>query len=115
MARRAGFGIVRRKPSVKKQFAAEFNAFDRQLVADINAARIERGIAPLNLSDRLTPIATEWSQQLASDRHLRDNPGLRAAIDASCPKWRKLGENVGVAGESTADDLFASFMRRTGE
>ena len=95
--------------------SADLNAFDRQLVADINAARIERGIAPLNLSDRLTPIATEWSQQLASDRHLRNNPGLRAAIDASCPKWRKLGENVGVAGESTADDLFASYMRHTGE
>ncbi|HVY10376.1 MAG TPA: CAP domain-containing protein [Mycobacteriales bacterium] len=90
--------------------SADLNSFDRQLIADLNAARIERGIAPLNLSNRLTPIATGWSQQLAAGQVLTNNPHIRAAVNSACPAWRKLGETVGEASGSTADELFASFM-----
>jgi uncharacterized protein YkwD len=97
--------------SAGAQTSAGLNAFDRELIADLNAARIERGIAPLNLSNRLESIATDWSGRMASDQNARNNPRLRSEINASCPAWRKLGENVAEADGTTADEVFAAYMR----
>jgi uncharacterized protein YkwD len=91
------------------------SSYDRQLLADVNAARIQRGIEPLNVSNRLTPIAQQWSQQIAGATDPGDNPHLRGELNAACPKWRLVGENVGVAGESTAQDLFNVYMANSGE
>jgi uncharacterized protein YkwD len=94
---------------------AGLSPYDRQLLADVNAARIQHGIDPLNVSNHLTPIAQQWSQQIAGNPQPGDNPHLRGQLNATCPKWRLVGENVGIAGESSAQDLFNVYMANAGE
>jgi uncharacterized protein YkwD len=86
-------------------------AFDQRLLADINAVRAARGVAPLVISSQLQPAAASWAQHLADTGLLANNPRLRQTMNAACPGWRYIGEAVGVAGESSADDLFHAYMR----
>jgi uncharacterized protein YkwD len=107
--------LIPLSPAGASTAVSGLNSFDKQLLADLNAARIQRGISPLDLSNRLTPIATQWAQQISTRANATDNPHLRADLNAVCPAWRKVGENVGVAGESSADDLFAVYMNNSGD
>ena len=98
-------------PAGARSHVTGCTAFDQRVLADINAARGERGIAPLQLSNQLEPVAYRWSQHMASSGRAYDNPRFRSAMNAACPGWRNIGEAVGTAGESTADHMFAVYMR----
>jgi uncharacterized protein YkwD len=95
--------------------APNLGTFDQQLLGYVNAARTAHGLSALTVSSHLTTISAEWAQENADAQHSRNNPRLRAELDAACPSWKLAGENVGVAGESTAHDLFRVYMNNSGE
>jgi hypothetical protein len=92
-----------------------FSDFNRRLLFDINSARQDRGIAPLNLVRPLETMAVNWAQQMAQTQQNSSDPALRSEIAAACPDWKALGQVTGTAGEATADDLFGDYMRNSGE
>ncbi|HVT63962.1 MAG TPA: CAP domain-containing protein [Mycobacteriales bacterium] len=91
-----------------------FTAFDQRLLADMNGARADHGLAPLQLNDQLEPVAYSWAQHMASEQRAYDNPRFRRSMNAACSGWRRIGEAVGDAGEASADDLFNLYMRDSG-
>jgi uncharacterized protein YkwD len=88
-----------------------FTAFDHRLLADMNSARANHGLSPVQLSSQLQPLAHKWAEHMAATQHSYDNPHLRRSMNAACPGWRHIGEAVGVAGQASADQLFGSYMR----
>jgi uncharacterized protein YkwD len=107
--------VIPATQAVARPAVSGTSGFDRQLLSDVNAARVQRGLDPLAVSDNLTPIAQQWAQHTADVEHSSDNPHLRGDMNAACPSWKLVGENVGVAGESTAQGLFNVYMRNSGE
>jgi uncharacterized protein YkwD len=88
-----------------------FTAFDQRLLADMNAARADHGLAPLRLNNQLEPVANAWAQRMASAQRAYNNPRFGRAMNAACSDWRRIGETVGHAGEASADELFNVYMR----
>lgn len=88
-----------------------FSAFDQRLLSDINAARADRGVAPLQLNGQLEPVAYHWAQHVASTGEVTDDPHFGRTMTNACPGWRHVGEGAGSIGRGTADQLFASYMR----
>ncbi|HEX3707540.1 MAG TPA: CAP domain-containing protein [Mycobacteriales bacterium] len=109
----SALALIPMTPAGARPAFGGLTTFDRQLIADLNSTRLERGIQALDISDGLTPIATKWAQHIAAAQNASDNPHLRSALNAACPTWRKVGENVGIG--TSADDLFDDYMRNPGE
>jgi len=64
----------------------------------VNAARAERGIAPLADDPELRQVALPWTFQMARAGGISHNPNLASDADALRMSWQKLGENVGRGG-----------------
>lgn len=62
------------------------------ILAAVNAARAQAGLAPYTLSSQLSSVALGWSQQMAAKNALSHNPSLTSQVS----NWSYLGENVGV-------------------
>lgn len=92
-----------------------FSDFNRRLLYDINSARSERGLTPLTLARPLETMAVTWSRQMAASQRVYADPDLRSEIKTACPDWKALGQVIGDGGEATPDDLFAGYMRNSGE
>lgn len=63
----------------------------KQLFAELNAARKRVGKGPMLASPSLDKMAVAWSEKMAKAKHLSHNPSLRSQLPAG---WRSYGENV---------------------
>jgi outer membrane biosynthesis protein TonB len=81
-------------------------------VADINALRTSKGLAPLTPDPALAATACTWNDQMIAAGTISHDPNLAAAIAAAAPDWRKGGENVGMGG--TVSSLFDAFVASPG-
>ena len=67
-----------------------------EFLAALNAARSDAGLAPLALDILVTPIAREWSAQMAAAATMSHRPDLRDQFERRVTQeWRRIGENVG--------------------
>jgi hypothetical protein len=73
-------------------------------VAQINALRATKGLAPLAVDAGLTGKARAWAQTMA-DKNMIWHSVLSAGVTAN---WEKLGENVGMG--SSVDSLQIAFV-----
>jgi uncharacterized protein YkwD len=90
------------------------NGFEARLVAEINAARAERGLRPLKVVSGATDVARSWSWHMARVRTLSHNPSLVDDIDhAGSGSWRMVAENVGFGPSDEPATLFAAYMHST--
>lgn len=62
------------------------------ILAAVNSARAQAGLAPYTLSSELSSVALGWSGQMAAKNALSHNPALTSQVS----NWSYLGENVGV-------------------
>ncbi|HEX3900208.1 MAG TPA: CAP domain-containing protein [Mycobacteriales bacterium] len=94
--------------------AAQLRAYDKQLFADVNAARKQNGLKPYVQSDRLYRMAREWAHHIVATRALSHNPAtesLKTFRTASgCSKSTTEGENVGEQGSTNSKQLFELYM-----
>ncbi len=81
-------------------------------MADINALRTSKGLAPLTPDPALAASACTWNDQMIAAGAISHDPNLAAAIAAAAPDWRKGGENVGMGG--TVSSLFDAFVSSPG-
>jgi uncharacterized protein YkwD len=117
-AKKAGKqNVVRKLPQVPTVGAsaaigdATLSAYEARLLTDVNGARADAGLAAVRAAPGLTDVARRWALQLAHADALSHNPGLvRDLSSAGAESWRALAENVGMAGGSDADDVFAAYM-----
>ncbi len=63
-----------------------------EILAAVNSARAQAGLAPYTLSSDLSSVALSWSNQMAANNALSHNPRLTSQVS----NWSYLGENVGV-------------------
>lgn len=75
-------------------------------VADINALRMSKGLAPLTVDARLVATAEAWARQMAANGGISHKPDLASTGPSG---WQKLGENVGVGVDEPG--LHAAFVR----
>lgn len=93
--------------------AADTAADEVRLLQLHNWERASRGLAPLSLDPAATVVARSWAAELARSGHLRHNPDLVAAVDATVTRdWTRLGENVGSSG--TVDQVHVAYMNSPG-
>jgi uncharacterized protein YkwD len=58
----------------------------------------------------LHAIAHAWAVKLAKAGSLSHNPRLEADINAVCPNWTAIGENVAISKSKKASHVFAQYM-----
>ncbi len=71
-------------------------ADEAAFLADINALRTSKGIAPLTSNAALQGVARNWAGQMANAGRISHNRSLASQVPSG---WTKLGENVGVGGD----------------
>src|SRR3954469_1809827 len=74
-------------------------------VAQVNALRATRGLAPLQIDGELSGVAQRWADKMAASGGISHNPSLASQVSAP---WVKLGENVGVGPD--VDSLMRAFI-----
>lgn len=85
--------------------AASAASHESDLLALMNTARAEAGLAPVTMHSDLTDDAAAWSQYMYGQGSLSHNPNLSAVTTG----WDKLGENVGLG--PTIGSLHDAFMK----
>lgn len=78
---------------------------EADFVARINQLRTSRGLAALSVDPELTDQARRWATTMAGQGRIFHAGDLSSGITAN---WQKLGENVGVGGDTAA--LFQAFV-----
>jgi cell division septation protein DedD len=73
-------------------------------VAEINALRASKGLAPLQVNANLVAKARSWSAGMAAAGRIWHS----TLSDGVTENWRKLGENVGMGG--SVDGLHRAFV-----
>jgi uncharacterized protein YkwD len=74
-------------------------------LSKVNGVRSSRGLAPLQLDGNLSSLAQGWSEHMARQGSLSHTPNLGDGVTAN---WTKLGENVGLGGNS--DIILNAFL-----
>lgn len=78
---------------------------EAQFVSLLNRERVDRGLAPVQVSAELTKVARAHTAKMVTTRRLHHNPDLARSVT----NWRKLGENVGRGARATS--VHEAFMR----
>jgi hypothetical protein len=78
-------------------------------VAQVNALRATRGLAPLQIDGELSGVAQSWTDNMAARGDISHNGAFGSQVSAP---WVKLGENVGVG--PTVDALMTAFINSPG-
>jgi hypothetical protein len=84
--------------------AASAGSHESEILAVMNSARADAGLAPVAMYADLTDDAVAWSQHMYSQGSLSHNPNLAAVTTG----WDKLGENVGLG--PTVSSIHTAFM-----
>ena len=74
-------------------------------VAQINALRASRGVAPLRVYGELNGVAQAWADNMAAAGSISHNGAYASQVSAP---WVKLGENVGVGPD--VESLMRAFI-----
>jgi len=74
-------------------------------IAELNAARTNAGLAPLQVDDRLTRAARAWTAWMSDRSRLRHADDI---VSGAPDDWTKAGENVGRGGSVPA--VWEAFM-----
>src|SRR5690349_17032663 len=77
---------------------------EREFVSQINQLRANRGLGVLAVDGALTEQARIWASTMRDAGRIYHAPDLSIGVD---PNWLKLGENVGVGGDTGS--LFQAF------
>ena len=87
------------------------NTYEARLVALVNAARADNGLAALTVTAGATDVARNWAwQQAASDR-MSHNPAFASDLAAAGGRnWTWAAENVGFGNAADPDQLFGLYM-----
>jgi uncharacterized protein YkwD len=86
---------------------ASSDAFERRVLALVNAERSRRGIARLQRSRCPDTHAARWSNALARSQRLRHQDVEKVLYTCGA---RRAGENIGVT-QGSAEELMESWMR----
>jgi uncharacterized protein YkwD/mRNA-degrading endonuclease toxin of MazEF toxin-antitoxin module len=87
-------------------------SYGARVVALVNQARADQGLAALTVTSGTSTVATGWSDHLAAARALSHNPNLKAQLEShGSPNWTIYGENVGEAPTTSPDALFNAYMK----
>lgn len=85
------------------------NAYERDLLDQMNASRAGAGLRALTIQPGLTDLARTWSATLAREGVLRHNPQLAADQPRyGAGGWHTAAENIGVGGSAPA--VFTAYM-----
>jgi uncharacterized protein YkwD len=88
-------------------------AYDKQLLADVNRARVQNGLKPYTESDALYRMAHAWAEHMAKAHSLEHNPNAAFGtkqMKRTCPHATTAGENVGEQGTTNSQQLFQLYM-----
>jgi len=86
------------------------HAYNKSLFSHVNSARISDARHAYKHNRKVRHIAHRWAKHLAATGVLQHNPNLVAEVTKACPNWTSLGENVGVEGGTSANQLFTAYM-----
>lgn len=102
-----GFGAVRGTP----QDAVLVQEARERVLADLNAVRARRGLAPVSGMDAMTTIAQRWTVRMASTMTMGHNMQV---FDQLPDGWKAAGENVAAGPEpaSVVDTWMSSERHR---
>lgn len=78
---------------------------ESDFVSRINQLRAAHGLGALSVDPELTTQARQWASTMAGAGHIYHSGDLSAGVSSD---WQKLGENVGVGGDTAS--LFQAFV-----
>jgi uncharacterized protein YkwD len=91
------------------------NSSEAALLAYVNKARSDAGIAALRVTPGTTDVARRWSLRMAQTKKLEHNPDFGGDVGrAGSPNWSKASENVGYASACDPKQLFDAYMNSAG-
>ena len=92
-------------PAAEAQGLTRDSSMEAGFLAELNAQRAARGVAPLALSGSMSQAAAGWTSQMVQGTFLAHAGDIVSGTPAG---WTKVGENVG-RGQSVSS-LTQSFM-----
>jgi uncharacterized protein YkwD len=84
--------------------------YDGGLLAHTNSARGSRQLHQFRSSKKLAAIAHKWAKHLARTGSLEHDPNLASLVQAGCPHWTAIGENIAAEASGSPKKLFRSYM-----
>lgn len=100
------FAFPLARPAAAQDAPADPVVAEREFVERIDALRVSKGLAPLEVHPELVAVARAWARRMADADEISHNPDLARQVRAD---WQKLGENVGVG--MTVPRLHDAFVK----
>ena len=92
---------------------ASVATLDMALVCLVNQQRVERGLAALTGSSRLTSSAQRWNDGMVASGQFTQGSNFAKRISAVGYNWQTAGENI-ASGYPTPTQVVAAWMASTG-
>lgn len=100
--------------AVRRATGASVATMDVAVVCLINQQRVERGLAALTVSSRLTSSAQRWNDAMVASGYLTHGSNFAERISAVGYNWQTAGENI-ASGYPTPTRVVAAWMASTGD
>ena len=89
------------------QASASPAVYAARLVTLTNQTRVRAGLPALKSSTCLAPVAGRWASSMARSQQMTHQS--LTTLEAACPGWRSVGENI-ARGNVSADVVFNAWM-----
>lgn len=92
--------------------AVVLNAYEVQLVNDVNATRVAHHLTRLRIFPGTMNVARAWASSMSAGHNLMHNPRLVPDVAAAgCRGWSVIAENVGMGPAGQPGAVFAAYLR----